>query len=71
MYEYVLNLFDGNDGFIKNEFLVSNFFEESFEVHDNAKSALITTIIRNKLFVFCTKKYNIKPYCRDRRYIKK
>ncbi|BBB24193.1 conserved hypothetical protein [Isorropodon fossajaponicum endosymbiont JTNG4] len=56
LYEYALNLLDGSSGFIKNEFLALNLFEESFKVHGNAKSALMAAIIRNESLVPGTKK---------------
>ncbi|QKQ24603.1 hypothetical protein HUE58_05755 [Candidatus Ruthia endofausta] len=56
LYEYALNLLDGSGGFIKNEFLALNLFEESFLVHGNAKSALMAAIIRNESLVPGTKK---------------
>ncbi|MDC9726330.1 MAG: hypothetical protein PSN35_00650 [Candidatus Thioglobus sp.] len=56
LYEYALYLLDGNHGFIKNEFLALNLFEESFKVHGNAKSAMMAAIIRNELLVPGTKR---------------
>ena len=56
LYEYALYLLDGDHGFIKNEFLALNLFEESFKVHGNAKSAMMAAIIRNESLVPGTKK---------------
>lgn len=56
LYEYALYLLDGEHGFIKNEFLALNLFEESFKVHGNAKSAMMAAIIRNESLVPGTKK---------------
>ncbi len=56
LYDYALYLLDGSDGFIKNEFLALNLFEESFKVHGNAKSAMMAAIIRNESLVPGTKK---------------
>ncbi len=56
LYDYALYLLDGNNGFIKNEFLALNLFEESFEVHGNANSAFIAATIRNESLVPGTKK---------------
>ncbi|BAF61162.1 hypothetical protein [Candidatus Vesicomyidisocius calyptogenae] len=58
LYEYALNLLDGSDGFIKNEFLALHLFEESFKVHGNAKSALMAAIICNESLVPGTKELN-------------
>jgi hypothetical protein len=56
LYEYALYLLDGDNGFVKNEFLALNLFEESFKVHGNAKSAMMAAIIRNESLVPGTKK---------------
>jgi hypothetical protein len=56
LYEYALYLLDGSDGFIKNEFLALELFEESFKVHGNPKSAMMAAIIRNESLVKGTKK---------------
>ena len=56
LYEYAFYLLDVSHGFIKNEFLALNLFEESFEVHGNAKSAMMAAIIRNESLVPGTKK---------------
>jgi hypothetical protein len=56
LYEYALYLLDGSDGFIKNEFLALELFEESFKVHGNPKSAMMAAIIRNESLVQGTKK---------------
>lgn len=56
LYEYAFYLLDGSHGFIKNEFLALNLFEESFEVHGNATSAMMAAIIRNESLVPGTKK---------------
>ncbi len=56
LYDYALYLLDGSKGFVKNEFLALNLFEESFYVHKNAKSAFIAAIIRNESLVPGTKK---------------
>jgi hypothetical protein len=56
LYEYALYLLDGSDGFIKNEFLALELFEESFRVHGNPKSAMMAAIIRNESLVQGTKK---------------
>ncbi|SMN14775.1 hypothetical protein CRYPA_715 [uncultured Candidatus Thioglobus sp.] len=56
LYEYALYLLDGSNGFIKNEFLALNLFEESFTIHGNAKSAMMSAIIRNESLVPGTKK---------------
>jgi hypothetical protein len=56
LYKYALYLLDGSHGFIKNEFLALNLFEESFKVHGNAKSAMMAAIIRNESLVPGTKK---------------
>lgn len=56
LYEYALYLLDGSHGFIKNEFLALNLFEESFKVHGNAESAMMAAIIRNELLVPGTKR---------------
>jgi hypothetical protein len=58
LYEYAFYLLDGSHGFIKNEFLALNLFEESFETHGNARSAMMAAIIRNESLVPGTK----KPY---------
>ncbi|MEO1940660.1 MAG: hypothetical protein ABGX60_02165 [Candidatus Thioglobus sp.] len=58
LYEYALYLLDGSHGFVKNEFLALNLFEESFIIHGNAKSAMMAAIIRNESLVLGTK----KPY---------
>ena len=55
LYEYALYLLDGSHGFVKNEFLALNLFEESFEVHGNANSAFIAAVIRNESLVPGTK----------------
>mgnify|MGYP003962628137 FL=1 len=56
LYEYALYLLDGDHGFIKNEFLALNLFEESFKTHGNAQSAMMAAIIRNESLVPGTKK---------------
>ncbi len=56
LYEYGLYLLDGSNGFIKNEFLALNLFEESFKIHGNAKSAMMAAIIRNESLVPGTKR---------------
>ncbi len=56
LYDYGLYLLDGNNGFVKNEFLALNLFEESFEAHGNAQSAFIAAVIRNESLVPGTKK---------------
>ncbi len=56
LYEYALYLLDGSHGFIKNEFLALNLFEESFKAHGNAGSAMMAAIIRNESLVPGTKK---------------
>jgi len=56
LYDYALHLLDGSNGFIKNEFLALNLFEESFEVHGNAHSAFVAAVIRNESLVPGTKK---------------
>jgi hypothetical protein len=56
LYEYALYLLDGSNGFIKNEFLALELFEESFRVHGNPKSAMMAAIIRNESLVQGTKK---------------
>ncbi len=56
LYEYGLYLLDGDNGFVKNEFLALNLFEESFEVHGNAQSAFVATVIRNESLVPGTKR---------------
>ncbi len=56
LHEYAFYLLDGSNGFIKNEFLALNLFEESFEVHGNATSAMMAAIIRNESLVPGTKK---------------
>jgi len=56
LYDYALHLLDGNNGFVKNEFLALNLFEESFEIHGNAHSAFIAAVIRNESLVPGTKK---------------
>ncbi len=56
LYEYALYLLDGSDGFIKNEFLALELFEESFKIHGNSKSAMMAAIIRNESLVPGTKK---------------
>lgn len=58
LHEYAFYLLDGSHGFIKNEFLALNLFEESFETHGNARSAMMAAIIRNESLVPGTK----KPY---------
>ena len=55
LYNYALYLLDGSDGFIKNELLALNLFEESFKVHGNADSAMMAGIIRNESLVPGTK----------------
>ncbi len=55
LYDYGLYLLDGEGGFIKNEFLALNLFEESFKVHANANSAFIAAVIRNESLVPGTK----------------
>ena len=55
LYDYGLYLLDGDGGFVKNEFLALNLFEESFEVHGNANSAFIAAVIRNESLVPGTK----------------
>ena len=55
LYEYALYLLDGSHGFVKNEFLALNLFEESFTIHGNAKSAMMAAIIRNESLVLGTK----------------
>ncbi|MDB2589659.1 hypothetical protein N9345_04720 [Candidatus Thioglobus sp.] len=56
LYEYAMYLLDGDNGFIKNEFLALNLFEESFKVHGNPNSAMMAAIIRNESLVPGTKK---------------
>ncbi len=56
LYDYALYLLDGDNGFVKNEFLALNLFEESFEAHGNAHSAFIAAVIRNESLVPGTKK---------------
>lgn len=58
LYSYGLYLLDGDKGFVKNEFLALNLFEESFEAHGNAHSAFIAAVIRNESLVPGTKKSN-------------
>jgi hypothetical protein len=55
LYEYGLYLLDGSNGFIKNELLALNLFEESFKTHGNAKSAFLAAIIRNESLALGTK----------------
>ena len=55
LYDYGLYLLDGDGGFVKNEFLALNLFEESFEVHGNANSAFIAAVVRNESLVPGTK----------------
>jgi len=55
LYDYALYLLDGDNGFVKNEFLALNLFEESFETHGNAHSAFIAAVIRNESLVPGTK----------------
>jgi len=56
LYDYGLYLLDGKGGFVRNEFLALNLFEESFKVHGNADSAFIAAVIRNESLVPGTKK---------------
>ena len=56
LYEYAMFLLDGDNGFIKNEFLALNLLEESFKVHGNPNSAMMAAIIRNESLVPGTKK---------------
>lgn len=56
LYDYALYLLDGSNGFIKNEFLALNLFEESFKAHGNAKSAMMSAVIRNESLVPGTKR---------------
>jgi hypothetical protein len=55
LYDYALYLLDGDGGFVKNDFLALNLFEESFEAHGNANSAYIAAVIRNESLVPGTK----------------
>ena len=55
LYDYALYLLDGDGGFVKNDFLALNLFEESFEAHGNANSAFIAAVIRNESLVPGTK----------------
>ncbi|MDG2354012.1 MAG: hypothetical protein P8L86_04275 [Gammaproteobacteria bacterium] len=55
LYDYALYLLDGKGGFVKNDFLALNLFEESFEVHGNADAAFIAAVIRNESLVPGTK----------------
>lgn len=55
LYRYALYLLDGDGGFIKNEWLALNLFEESFKVHGNAQSAFMAAVMRNESLVPGTK----------------
>jgi len=55
LYEYALYLLDGDGGFVKNDFLALNLFEESFAAHGNANAAFIAAVIRNESLVPGTK----------------
>ncbi len=55
LFDYALYLLDGDGGFVRNELLALQLFEESFEVHGNAKSAFAAAVIRNESLVPGTK----------------
>lgn len=51
IYDTALYLLDGESGFVQDELMALNLFEESVRMHANPRSAFIAAIIRNESLV--------------------